>query len=190
MIAILAFPLAASAEPPCSVQHPASCGGTYALVEAPGFQDALRRFVGNGRAIWYEANADRTQQLFNVLSGPSTAPVAIGADLLRFDACHPHVCNLRAALFMTRAGEMRGAALIYPDCGGGLCSGDERLKVTILRDARYPDVAELARHWAEEDVAATNARFPAAHEAIGRVQVEDVDSPAAGPRRRISRPHR
>jgi len=145
MTPLLALALATAAQPQCSVQNPGGCAGMYELVAAPGFQDALRRFVGPGRATWYEADADRTQQLFNMLSGPSADPVPVGADLLRFDACHPYACNVRATLFISRAGEIEGAAMLFPECGGEHCNGNEELRLTIFRDRRHPDVAELAR---------------------------------------------
>jgi hypothetical protein len=176
MIPILALALAGTAQPHCSVQRPAGCGGTYELAASPGFESAVRRFVGSGRATWYETNADRAGQLLEVLRGPSVGPVAVGTGLLRFDACYPHVCNIRAALFVSRGGGIRGAALLYPDCSGGRCSGEEGLRVTILLDNRYPDVAALARHWAEEDVAATNAGDTFAREAISRVEIVDIPS--------------
>lgn len=92
--------------------------------------------------------------------------------------------------FVARGGGIRGAALIYPDCPRTGCSGDEGLRVTILRDSSYPDVAGLARHWAEEDVAASNARYSFAREAIARVEVRDVPDSARRPNRarRVNRP--
>ncbi|MBV9884094.1 MAG: hypothetical protein JO276_13880, partial [Sphingomonadaceae bacterium] len=133
---------------------------------------------------------DRTQQLFNMLSGPSADPVPVGPDLLRFDACHPYACNVRATLFITRAGEIEGAAMLFPDCGGKHCNGNEGLRLTIFRDRRHPDVAELARQWAEANVAANNARFANGNETIARVAVEDVPPVTAVPARRASRPRR
>jgi hypothetical protein len=162
----------------------------YELAEAPGFEHALRRFVGSGRATWYETNTDRTHQLLEIFRGASSNRTAVGPDLLRFDACYPHICTIRAVLFITRTGVMRGAALIYPDCLGDRCTGGEGLRVTILRDRRYPGAADLARQWAEQDVTATNARFSFAREVIARVAVEDVASPSAAPVRRISRTRR
>ena len=188
MIPLLALALAAVAPPPCAVRTPGGCGGMYELVTAPGFQEALRRFVGNGRADWYEPNADRTQQLFNILSGPSAEAIPVGGDLLRFDACFPHACNIRGALFITRAGEIRGAAMLFPDCGRRHCTGREGLRLAVLRDPRHPEVAELGRQWGEADVATTNERFPSAHDSIARVTVENV--PPAVPARPAARRRR
>jgi hypothetical protein len=186
MIALLALALAAG-QPHCSLQRPALCGGMYELAETPGFARAVRRFVGGGRATWYEPHADRARQLLDIYRGVSSNWAAAGPDLLRFDACYPHICTIRAALFITRAGDMRGAALVYAGCAGRACSGDEGLNVTILRDRRYSEVAELARQWAERDVAEGNERFPFLHEVIARVDVEDVPSTAGVPARRVSR---
>jgi hypothetical protein len=190
MIPILALALAFAVEPHCSIQRPAECAGTDELAASPGFERAVRRFVGVGRASWYAANAGRARQLLDVVRGPSVGPVAVGTDLLRFDACYPHICTIRAALFVARGGGIRGAALIYPDCPRTGCSGDEGLRVTFLRDSSYPDVAGLARHWAEEDVAASNARYSFAREAIARVEVRDVPDSARRPNRarRVNRP--
>lgn len=172
MIAFLALALlAAPAQRVCSLDDPAACGGLYELSGAPGFERAVRQFVGPGRATWYEPNGDRTEQLLAIFEGPSSDWKAIGPDLLRFEACYPQVCNIRGALFISKSGEIKGAALLYPNCSDGPCSGDEDLKVTILRHPRYPDVVRFAREWAKQDVAQMRATFVYSDDRIDAVEI-------------------
>ena len=174
MSLLAALLLAAAPPPTCSIQRPAACGGMYELSVSRGFARALREFVGPGRATWYEPNADRTRQLLGIFYGPSSSPVLVNPSLLRFEACYPHVCTIRAALFVATTGQIRGAALLYADCSGRMCRGDESVSLTILRDPTHPEVAALAREWGEGDVASTNAAFEFAEERLGRIEVVDV----------------
>lgn len=174
MTILLASALLAAAQPQCSLKRLEACEATSEIALSPGFESAVRRWVGPGRATWYERNSPRARQLLGVLNGPSGRPEAAGPDLLRLDACYPHVCSIRGTMFVTKAGEIRGAALLYPDCGGRTCGGEEGLKLTILRDPAHPEVAVLARTWAEEDIAAGNARFEHRRDALTRTEIVDV----------------
>src|SRR5687767_3588306 len=102
MTILLASALLAAAQPQCSLQRLDACEATSEIAGSPGFDSAVRRWVGPGRATWYERNSPRARQLLDVLHGPSTRPQAVGPDLLRLDACYPHVCNIRGTLFVSR----------------------------------------------------------------------------------------
>ena len=180
MIISLASALLAAAQPQCSLKRLDVCEATSEIAGSPGFDSAVRRWVGPGRTTWYEPNSPRARQLLQVLYGPSGRPEAVGPDLLRLDACYPHVCSIRGTLFVSRAGEIRGAALLYPDCGGRTCRGEEGLKLTILRDPAHPEVPALARAWAERDIADRRARYEFNRDALTRTEIVDV------PRRRAS----
>ena len=138
----------------------------------------MRQFVGPGRATWYEANGDRAEQLLGILYGPSAEPDVVRPGLLRFGACYPHVCNIRAVLFVTTAGQIVGAGMLFPDCLED-CTGSEGMRLTILRDPAHPDIAALVRSWGEADIAGINSRYSFANETLGRVEIVDVPGQAA-----------
>ena len=179
---LAAMLMTAAPEQQCSLQRIQACDSAHDLLTSRGFDRALRQFVGPGRATWYEPNSSRGRQLHTALGVVSNDLVPVGEDLLRADGCYPHVCGIRASLFISRGGEIRGAALLYPDCSGETCRGDEPLKLTILRDPRHPAVAASARQWAEENIASINALFFFAHERLGAT--ETIDVPAGRPTRR------
>lgn len=180
---LAAMLLTAAPEPPCSLQRIGACVSAYDLVTSRGFNRALRKFVGPGRATWYEPNSSRARQLHWALGVISSDLIPVGQDVLRADGCYPHVCSIRASVFISRDGEIRGAALLYPDCALDTCAGDEPLKLTILRDPRHAAVASSARQWADENIAATNACFDFARERLGTTEIVDVPGGRSAERR-------
>lgn len=119
LLAALGFAYAAPL-PSCALAHPERCVATNELVVAPGFETALRRFVGPGRASWFEPNGDITDQLLMTLYGPGFDTVRLPDRMFQFGACMAHVCPERGAVFVTPAGEIRMATMLFHNWRQGM----------------------------------------------------------------------
>ena len=169
---ILAMAIGAAPSPDCSLRHVESCGGLWELAGTPGFERAVREFVGPGRASWYEDNESAADQLLVAYYGGSIDPVPVRPGLLRFDACAPHNCSISGAIFIDVRGQIEGAALLYSDCRTETCEGGRKL--VILRNPQHPDVAILARMWGEQVQASWNAGLQQPPEELSSVTTVEV----------------
>ena len=144
-------PARAAASPQaCSPLRPAACADTNQLIMKPGFQRALRLYVGPGRASWLYPNGEVADQVVEVLHGPPDAPVMLGPDLVRMAACRGHSCPEKGAAFLTLAGRILAVAVLDFHCAKR-CEDAPSLEVITREPARF---VPLSRAWAEGAMAA------------------------------------
>lgn len=116
----------------CSVADVQACTAMWALADREDFKLAMRRFLGPGKATWTEKDADKTDQVLTTLSVSSEDPTPVGDGLIRLGGCFPHNCPERAEVFFGAGGEIKAVALLYHDCIGRDCTGDEDYTLRIL----------------------------------------------------------
>lgn len=161
MIALLAaFSFAVAAPlPACGLAHIDQCQATNELVASRGFEPALRRFIGSGRASWFEADGNIADQVLMTLYGPGFDAVR-GAGLTRFGACMAHNCPERGAVFVTPTGQIRLVTMLFHNCHAKQCRGDEPYTLAIFLREDSPALVALARSWAAAELAEDAKRFP------------------------------
>lgn len=160
----------------CSVADVQACSAMWALVGRADFKLALRRFLGPGKATWTEKDADKTEQVLTTLSVSSEDPTPVGDGLIRLGSCFPHNCPERAEVFFGEGGKIKAVALLYHDCMGRECSGDEDYTLRILVREQSAKLIGYAKEWAEEDMRRSHDSFPQFEpETLSRVIVDVIE---------------
>lgn len=124
------------------------------------FKQALRRFLGPGKASWTMENEDKTEQVLTTLAVSSEEPTKIGHGLIRMGGCFPHNCPERAEVFFGPGGQIKAVALLYHDCTAKTCAGDEDYTLRILLRERSSVLIGHAKQWADEELRRDNEKFP------------------------------
>lgn len=179
MSVLLAALLLSSAAPKCALARLDACNGMDELVTTRSFRAALRTFIGPGRPTWLVGYDNRFEEIVSILQGPADAPVTLGDGLLRFEACYPHVCSIRATVYLTPVGRIEAVAVIHADCPRKGCKGDETQVLSIFRRRGGARAEADARTWAQQSIGRARRNFPALPERLGRVEVvvRPVESP-------------
>jgi len=144
----------------CSVADVQACSAMWDLVGRKDFKVAMRRFLGPGKATWTMENWDKTDQVLTTLSVSSEDPTPIGDGLIRMGGCFPHNCPERAEVFFGEGGQIKAVALLYHDCTGKTCTGEEDYTLRILVREKSASLIEHAKDWAAEDMRVWQERFP------------------------------
>lgn len=163
LLAVLAPALAFSVPgpaPACSLAQPNQCYATNELVVSRGFEPALRRFIGPGRASWFEPNGDMADQVLMTLYGPGFEPVHLDDGLIQFGACMAHICPERGAVFVTPQGQIRLVTMLFHNCHAKACSGDERYTLAVFLRENSPALLAHAREWAAGELGEGATRMP------------------------------
>lgn len=169
--AIFAALLLSSAAPRCALARLDACDGMNELVVTRSFQAALRRFIGPGHPGWLVDYDSRFDEILAILEGPADAPVTLGDGLVRFEACYPHICPIRATVYLSPAGRIEAVAVIHQICARSGCTGDEQETLSIFRRRESDDAEADARAWARQSVDAANRNFPYRTKRIGRTEI-------------------
>jgi hypothetical protein len=179
MPAILAALLLSSVAPQCELKRLDACNGMNDLVVTRSFRAALRAFIGPGRPTWLLGYESRFEEVVAILQGPADASVRLGDGLVRFEACYPHVCPIRASVYLTPAGRIEAVAVIHADCPRKGCKGDEAQVLSIFRRRGGARAEADARTWARQSIDRAGHNFPALPERLERVEiiVRPVESP-------------
>lgn len=144
----------------CSMTDIEACSAMWDLAGRKDFKVAMRRFLGPGKATWTMENWDKTDQVLTTLSVSSEDPMPIGDGLIRMGGCFPHNCPERAEVFFGEGGQIKAVALLYHDCRGKTCTGEEDYTLRILVRERSLKLIEHAKDWAGEDMRVSHERFP------------------------------
>jgi hypothetical protein len=143
----------------CSVADVEACSAMWDLVGRKDFERAMHRFLGPGKASWTMDKWDKTDQVLTTLSVSSEDPSPIGDGLIRMGGCFPHNCPERAEVFFGE-GRIKAVALLYHDCMGANCTGDEDYTLRILVRENSPVLIGHAKGWADEDLHRQHEVFP------------------------------
>ncbi len=144
----------------CSVADVEACSAMWDLADREDFKQAMRRFLGPGKASWTMENEDKTEQVLTTLSVSSEDPTRIGDGLIRMGGCFPHNCPERAEVFFGAGGQIKAVALLYHDCMARTCTGDEDYTLRIMVRERSPILSAYATAWAAEELQADKEKFP------------------------------
>ena len=157
----------------CAVIDVEACSAMWELSTRKDFIAAMRKFLGPGKASWTMENWDRADQVLTTLSVSSEDPTPVGDGFVRMGGCFPHNCPERAEVFFGRAGEIKAVTLLYHDCAGRTCTGDEDYTLRILVRDNSPTLIGHAKNWANEEMRSDNEKFP--HFGLQRVSRTVVD---------------
>jgi len=144
----------------CALTDLRACSAMWDLVDRRDFKAALRRFLGPGKASWTIPDTDRTEQVLATLATSEEDPTPIDDGLIRMGGCFPHDCLKRAEVFFAESGQIKAVALLYRDCMGRACTGDEGTMLRILVREPSERLIGHAKAWAEDDMRAMHDRFP------------------------------
>ena len=144
----------------CAVIDVEACSAMWDLSTRKDFIAAMRRFLGRGKASWTMENWDKTDQVLTTLSVSSEDPTPIGDGLVRMRGCFPHNCPERAEVFFGQGGEIKAVALLYHDCVGRTCTGEEDYTLRILVRKNLLTLIGHAKDWANEEMRTDNEKFP------------------------------
>lgn len=136
----------------CSIADVEACSAMWDLVDRKDFIDALRRFLGPGKASWTMENWDKTDQVLTTLAASSEDPTRIGDGLIRMGGCFPHNCPERAEVFFALGGEIRAVGLLYHDCSGKTCTGEEDYTLRILVREPSTVLIDHVKEWADDEL--------------------------------------
>ncbi len=156
----LGDPVTTWATPACGLVAPESCRNTNELAWSPGFQGAVRRFVGRGVG-GFNGGKDAGVSVARALGGPPDDPVRLPHGGWLFSACEAHDCPIKGALLLAPNHRLRAAALFDFGCDAGPCENEPRLDL-FLRDTGDDDAKILLKAWAERTIAADLKAFPTA----------------------------
>jgi hypothetical protein len=144
----------------CSVADVQACSAMWDLVGCKDFGVAMRRFLGPGKATWTMENWDKTDQVLTTLSVSSEDPTPIAHGLIRMGGCFPHHCPERGEVFFGEDGEIKAVALLYHDCMGKTCTGEEDYTLRILVRENSHMLIGHAKEWADQEMHTDNEKFP------------------------------
>jgi hypothetical protein len=135
----IAFALALAAAPApaagdCALLNLAACPDASALARDPGFQAALKQFVGQRPTGYLTPNGQAYGEALTVLSGPAE-PVRRLRGLYLFTACADNACDDQGAVVMEPEGQLAAVAILHSDCQGLHHVGDclTRQVLSIMR---------------------------------------------------------
>jgi len=132
----------------------------WELVDRKDFKRELRRFLGPGKASWTVLDTDKTEQVLLTLSVSADDPARLPDGLIMLGGCFAHNCPEKAQVFFAPTGEIKAVALLYYDCGGKTCSGNEDFTLRILLRQKSPQLVEHAKHWADSEFRRHTKAFP------------------------------
>lgn len=155
ILSVVAFSLetswcsfASAASKPCTLKTAEFCRDTNQLVWSPGFDDAIKRFVGvhTGEFVALQ------RQALASLGGPPHRPVEMlgyKAGGWLFSACEAHYCPVKGALLLDYDHSMRGLAVF--DFGS---KGEKNPRLDlILRDPGDTKAQNILTAWANWTIA-------------------------------------
>ncbi len=151
-------PGAARSAAVCSLTAPERCRDTNALAWSPGFQAAVRRFVGSGVGD-FNGDKDAGLSVARALGGPPDDPTRTPDGGWLFSACEAHDCPIKGALLLTPDHRIRAAALFDFGCDAGACANEPRLDL-FLRNTGDNAAKSWLKDWAERTVSADLKAFP------------------------------
>jgi hypothetical protein len=176
-VLVLYVPVASQAAPACGLSAPEHCLNTNELAWSPGFQEAVRRFVGRGVG-GLNGNKNAGVSVARALGGPPDDPLRLPDGGWLFSACEAHDCPIKGALVLDPDHRIRAAALFDFGCDAGPCANEPRLDL-FLRDTGDHDATSILKAWAERTIAADLKAFPTA--AVQRLSGVAVFRAAARP---------
>jgi hypothetical protein len=155
-LALAAAPAPGPAAGACALLQPAACADAGQLARDPGFQAALRQFVGKRVTAYLSTGGTAYAETLTALSGPAD-PARRLRNLYLFTACANASCDDQGAAVLQPDGELAAVAIVHGDCGERRRAGDcvTREVLSILRG---PDddlsIVEALSDWAQRGVAA------------------------------------
>jgi len=155
-----ALSLATGPAPECGLAHIEACTATNELVVARDFEPALRRFIGPGRASWFEPDGDMADQVLMTLHGPGFDSVRLDDGLIQFGACMAHICPERGAVFVTPQGRILLVTMLFHNCHAKACNGDERYTLAVFLRENSPALLTRAREWAAGEIEEDGESMP------------------------------
>jgi len=159
-VLVLSVPVASQAASACGLAAPEHCRNTNELAWSPGFQRAVRRFVGRGGG-GFNGDKDAGVSVARALGGPPDDPMRLPDGGWLFSACEAHDCPIKGALLMAPDHRIRAAALFDFGCDAGPCANQPRLDL-FLRDTGDDDAKSILKAWAERTITADLKAFPTA----------------------------
>lgn len=147
--------VASAAVEPCALKTAEFCRDTNQLVWSPGFDDAIKRFVGPHTGEF----ATLQRQALASLGGPPGRPVEMlgyksGGWL--FPACEAHDCPVKGALLLNHDHSIRGLAVF--DFGS---KGEKNPRLDmILKDPEDTKARNILTAWANWAIAQDLFTYP------------------------------
>jgi hypothetical protein len=149
LAAIIALGLFAAPKPlPCPSHTLVQCVDTRALTAEPGFQPALRAFLGGSHERLLHGDRPLYDQVLELMAKPdgNSAP-HVGADMRLYAGCRRMACPEKAAVIVGEHGIVAVGLIDYTH-------GDPGLEVIVRRSnlaAGQP--GEALKVWAKDSVA-------------------------------------
>lgn len=183
LVALMAFGLSlpwGRHQPPCPPTRYIACANSHDLARNPGFQFALREFVGGAKGAYLHGDRPLYGQVLQLIDRPAPQPVQeVGEGARLFAGCRLLSCPEKAAVILNRDGVLAIGILNYRD------DSNPTLDVIVRRpDARTQVRAMVLKSWADTAVAADARNFHTRMAVKGvEIRVLDFDSAAPAPRR-------
>ena len=182
--AILALGLFGGPRPqPCPSARFVQCHDTRALAANPGFQQALRLFVGDAHERYLHGDKPLYSQVMELIADPQAPGRGVGEDMRLFAGCRRFACPEKAAVIVGQRGIIAIGIVDYSH-------GDPGLEVIV----RHADASAWAYRNALTDWAQAAVAGQAAHDhastSLHEVRLRALDSETASaagqaPRRRL-----
>ena len=167
---------------PCPSAQFVQCQDTRALAANPGFQSALRSFVGDAHERYLHGDKPLYGQVMDLIAKPQLPGQQVGEDMRLFAGCRRFSCPEKAALIIGQRGIIAIGIVDYSH-------GNPALEVIVRRNDAYTWGPEQAlKGWA---TAAVSKEAEMQHESMSLHQVrvralDDEPNPSAPtPRRRF-----
>ncbi|HEY1605036.1 MAG TPA: hypothetical protein VGF77_05515 [Allosphingosinicella sp.] len=104
----------------CGLRRLEACESTNQLVWGPGFERALRRFLGrdaDDRVSYLYSRGRLIGQVREVLGGPPDAPRSLPGGSRLFTACRAHSCEEKGAVAFAADGHIVAIGVLNYHCG-------------------------------------------------------------------------
>ncbi len=176
LAAILAFSLFGAPKPlPCPSGALVQCADTRALSANPGFQAALRDFLGASHERLLHGDRPLYDQVLELMAQPDRAAPQVGEDMRLYGGCRRMSCPEKAAVIVGRRGILAVGLIDYTH-------GEPALEVIVRHaDNSAWGPEQALRTWAEGAVA-HQAEHDHANTSLHETRVRGLeDEAAAGP---------